>query len=86
MSHTISIIRERLTQALNPNHLEIIDESAQHKGHAGAQNGAGHYFVRISSPQFQNDDTLHNHRLVYQALENLIPSMVHAIRIQTTLD
>lgn len=85
MNDTVSIIRARLTQALEPNHLIVVDESEEHKGHAGAQTGAGHYFVSISSPQFQNDDNIHNHRLIYQALDNLIPSVIHAIRIQTIL-
>lgn len=82
MNNTFSLIHERLTQALQPTLLEVIDESAHHVGHVGAQNGAGHYLVRISSPQFEGQNLISNHRLVYQALEGLIPSAIHALKIQ----
>ena len=85
MTDTVSIIRERLTQALSPDHLTILDESEAHRGHAGAQNGAGHYFVSMSSSQFDIDNPVYNHQLVYQALGDLIPSVIHALRIETII-
>jgi len=80
-SQRLNIIHERLTQALNPSFLEIIDESEKHIGHAGAQNGAGHYALIIASVQFSGQSLIENHRLIYKALESLIPNEIHALKI-----
>lgn len=82
MSNTISVIEARLTQALQPTHLEIIDESRHHIGHAGAQNGAGHYQLIISSEAFKAQSAIQNHQLIYKALEGLIPDAIHALKIK----
>ena len=74
-------ITERLTAAFAPVHLEVIDDSAQHAGHAGAQGGAGHYRVRILSERFRGLAVLARHRLVYEALRPLIPDQIHALSI-----
>jgi BolA protein len=76
---------ERLRQRLAPTMLEVIDESAAHAGHAGA-NGLGwgtHFRVRIASPLFTNQTRLARHRLVYDALQDFIAQGVHAIAIET---
>ena len=82
MNPTVSMIHKRLTKALTPSHLDIIDESKYHVGHAGAQNGAGHYFVTISSPDFKVGNLIYNHQLVYKALDGLIPNTIHALKIK----
>ena len=82
MTDRISLIRERLTSALQPTHLEIIDESHLHAGHAGARDGRGHFRVRINSPHFDNLRTLERHRLVYQALGSLMDTDIHALSIE----
>jgi BolA protein len=74
-------IRERL-QVLNPTHLEVLDESAQHIGHRNPQNGSEHFAVRISSPQFAGKKLLECHRLVYQALGDVVGKEIHALRIE----
>ncbi|MFN4003601.1 MAG: BolA family protein [Hylemonella sp.] len=76
---------ERLRQRLQPTFLEVIDESAAHAGHAGA-NGSGwgtHFRVRIASPLFTNQSRVARHRLVYDALQDFIAQGVHAIAIET---
>ena len=78
-----AIIRSKLQQALAPEHLEIIDDSHLHVGHAGAAGGAGHFSVRIVSARFQDRSTLERHRLVYQALSEMMPTQVHALSIST---
>jgi BolA protein len=70
-----------LTAALAPLHLEVIDESAHHAGHAGAQGGAGHYRVRIIAERFRGHAVLARHRMVYEALRTLIPEQIHALSI-----
>jgi BolA protein len=73
-------IRERLT-ALEPQVLELYDESAEHAGHAGAQAGGGHYRLLIVSQRFEGQRAVARHRLVYQALGELMPQRIHALAI-----
>ena len=75
-------IEELLSQALSPLHLEIIDDSDAHAGHAGNSGGAGHYHVRILSEKFRGLPVLARHRLVYEALRPLIPEEIHALGIE----
>ncbi|RII84128.1 BolA family transcriptional regulator [Neopusillimonas maritima] len=79
----IQLIRERL-QTLAPSTLEIIDESHLHAGHAGAETGASHLRVIISSPQFNGLRPLARHRLVYDQVQDLIPFPIHALAIVAT--
>lgn len=78
----IGTIRQRLEQALQPMVLDIRDDSAQHQGHAGAAGGGGHYSVRVVSSQFRELPLLARHRLVYQAVNDLMPSVIHALSIR----
>jgi BolA protein len=77
----IAAIRARLTVALEPRLLEIVDESHLHAGHAGARDGRGHFHVQIASPRFDGLSRLAQHRLVYDALGNLMNTDIHAARI-----
>jgi BolA protein len=75
---------ERLRQQLQPSALEVLDESWQHVGHAGA-NGTGygsHMRVRIASPLLTGKSRVAQHRLVYDALQDFIDQGVHAIAIE----
>jgi BolA protein len=74
------IIRQRLS-ALEPQVLELYDESAEHVGHAGAASGGGHYRVLIVSRRFQGERAVARHRLVYRALGDLMPGTIHALAI-----
>lgn len=76
-------LRSRLTSALLPIELIINDESHLHAGHAGSANGARHFFVRIVSKQFQGIKRLEQHRLVYAAVNDLMPHPIHALRMDT---
>lgn len=76
---------QRLREQLQTETLEVLDESGQHAGHAGA-NGTGygtHFRVRISSPLFTGKSRVAQHRLVYDALQDFIDQEgVHAIAIE----
>jgi BolA family transcriptional regulator, general stress-responsive regulator len=75
---------QRLRDVLQPQQLEVIDESAAHAGHAGA-NGSGfgtHFRVRIASPLFTGKPRVARHRLVYDALQDFIDQGVHALAIE----
>jgi len=77
-------IEEQLRTRLSPSQLEVIDESAAHAGHAGA-NEAGfgsHFRVRIASPAFAGKSRVACHRLVYDALQNFIDEGLHALAIE----
>ena len=81
---TADAMHARLAERLAPTHLEVIDESAAHAGHAGA-NGTGfgtHFRVRISSPLFTGKPRVAQHRLVYDALQVFIDQGAHAIAIE----
>ncbi len=81
----IAAIRSRLTVALEPQLLEITDESHLHAGHAGARDGRGHFHVRIASARFRDLGRLARHRLVYDALGDLMTTDIHAVRISTEI-
>jgi len=74
-----------LRQRLQPTALEVLDESHQHAGHAGAnESGFGtHFRVRIRSPLFAGKSRVGRHRLVYDALQEFMAAGVHALAIET---
>jgi BolA protein len=74
-------IRRRLS-ALEPEALELIDESAKHAGHAGAApGGQTHWKLSIVSRRFEGQPTVARHRMVYQALGELMQNPIHALAI-----
>lgn len=78
------LLHRRLQEALQPDLLEIRDDSALHAGHAGAREG-GHFHVLIRSNQFTGLAPLARHRLVYAAAEDLLGRGVHALSIDARL-
>jgi len=78
----IDKIRARLTDALEPQELEIVDESHLHKGHEGAKDGRGHFRVRIVAAKFQGKTALERHRMVYAAVGDLMDSDIHALSVE----
>ena len=77
-------ITRQLTEHLAPTQLEVIDESADHAGHVGANaEGFGsHVRVRISSKSFSGKSRVAKHRLVYDAMQNFIDQGLHALAIE----
>jgi BolA protein len=75
---TVARMRERLA-ALAPIELTIDDDSAQHAGHPGAAGGGGHYTLRLTSPRFEGRSSVERHRLVYDALADLMQREIHAL-------
>jgi BolA protein len=74
-------IRRRLT-VLEPESLELVDESAKHAGHAGAApGGQTHWKLSIVSRRFAGQPTVARHRMVYQALGELMQNPIHALAI-----
>ena len=77
-------LHARLTEVLAPTHLQVIDESADHAGHMGADGtGSGtHFRVRIASPAFAGKRRVAQHRLVYDALQDFLARGLHALAIE----
>jgi BolA protein len=75
---TAERMRERLA-ALAPAVLSIADDSALHAGHPGAASGGGHYTLRLVSPRFEGKSRVERHRLVYDALADLMQREIHAL-------
>ena len=74
-------IRQRLA-ALQPVVLDLVDESSQHAGHAGAApGGQTHWRLSIVSPRFAGKPTVARHRMVYEALGELMQNPIHALAI-----
>ena len=74
-----TILRERF----QPAHLEIHDDSAAHAGHAGAASGGGHFEVLIVSAAFEGKPLLDRHRMVNEALREMIGREIHALGLKT---
>ncbi len=75
----IDDIKARLA-ILDPISLEIEDDSAAHAGHKGNM-GGGHFNLKIASSQFSEKSQIMRHRLIYQALSDLMPQQIHALSI-----
>lgn len=80
MSDVVGLLQQRLAP-LQPQSLDLYDESGAHVGHAGARQG-GHFRLVIVSSQFVGASRLARHRLVYGLVGDLIPSPVHALAIE----
>ena len=72
----------RLKYGLAPDHLEVIDDSHRHAGHAGAADGRGHFTVLIVSQRFAGLGLLKRHKLVYEVVGDMMTTDIHALSIQ----
>jgi BolA family transcriptional regulator, general stress-responsive regulator len=76
-------IEARLRERLDAVRVEVIDESHLHAGHAGARSGAGHFRATVVSPRFAGLGRIEAQRLVYQALDDMMGSEIHALSLRT---
>lgn len=74
-------IREALQQALDPELLEVKDDSHRHAGHEGARDGRGHFKVHVVSAAFEGKLPLARHRAVYAAVGTMMETDIHALSI-----
>tara|TARA_B100000700_G_scaffold50652_1_gene53814 strand:- start:967 stop:1224 length:258 start_codon:yes stop_codon:yes gene_type:complete len=75
----LEIIKSKLHDKINIQHLEIIDESHKHANHT--QSNGGHFKVSIVSNDFKDINLIGRHKMIYSALGNLIKTKIHAISI-----
>jgi len=74
-------IKQKLNESIQPELIEIIDDSASHAGHAGAKQGAGHYNITVVATAFDGKSLVQRHQLIYQALNDLMKNEIHALGI-----
>jgi BolA family transcriptional regulator, general stress-responsive regulator len=76
-------IQSKLAEALSPRTLEVIDESNQHHGHAGAHpSGESHFRIRISSTLLDGKSRVAQHRTINDILKEELAGRVHALAIE----
>ena len=78
----VAVIETRLNEALSPESLAVDDESHLHAGHAGARDGRGHFRVMLVAECFAGQPMIKRHRMVYQALGELMQTDIHALSIE----
>ncbi len=80
----IEEIERRLNAAFLPESLLVKDQSHLHAGHAGAQDGLGHFDVNIVSDAFTGQSRIAAHKLIYEALGEMMTTDIHALRISVS--
>lgn len=75
-------IETLLRGAFEPSELLVKDQSHLHAGHAGAQEGKGHFEVQIVSKAFSDMSTLQRHRAIFEALGDMMETEIHALQIR----
>jgi len=79
-AETAALLRKRLA-VLEPQSLDIEDESHLHAGHAGAREG-GHYKITIVAAAFAGHNTVRRHRMIHEAVGDLMRGRIHALSIR----
>ena len=81
-SDRVTRIEQILRESLQPDSLLVKDQSHLHAGHAGARDGKGHFAVNIVSQAFDGLPRIQRHRLVFDALDDLMHSDIHALQVK----
>lgn len=79
---TKEAIAQQIKVSLSAESVEIEDQSHLHAGHAGAASGGGHYDVIVVAQIFEGLNTVARHRLIYEAVSDLMRKEIHALSIQ----
>jgi BolA protein len=74
-------IEQLLIDALQPESIDVVDDSHQHAGHGGYDAEGSHFSVTIVSSRFSGEDTLSRHRMIYAALGDMMHQEIHALSI-----
>lgn len=77
----VKTIEKCLAAGFSPSHLQVKDQSHLHAGHAGAQDGMGHFEVTIVADAFEGKSRIERHRMIYAALGSLMQTDIHALKI-----
>jgi len=77
-------IEALLTEAFSPDNMLVKDQSHLHAGHAGARDGRGHFEIIIVAAAFDGCSRIESHRLIYEALGQMMASDIHALSIRAS--
>lgn len=77
----VALIEAKLNDAFSPAELLVKDQSHLHAGHEGAKDGRGHFEVTISADALTGKSRIKAHRLIYDALGELMQTDIHALKI-----
>ena len=83
MAIEASALEARLRDALDATHVEVVDESHLHAGHAGAREGGGHYRAVIVSEKFEGLNRVKAQQLVYGVVDDWMAGEIHALSMKT---
>ena len=78
----VSSIKKKLIDSFSPEFLLVKDQSNLHIGHQGAKSGLGHFEIIISSKKFNGLNKLAIHKLIYNALGEMMKTDIHALKIK----
>ncbi len=85
MGEVTRLIEKKLTEALSPAHLEIINDSESHRGHAGHDgSGESHFTVVIEAAAFEDKNRVAMQRMVMDALKEELKGKIHALSIKAS--
>lgn len=82
MSTTREKIERKMKEHLAAVHVEIVDESWKHAGHAGAASGGGHFILSVVSNHFEGISLLDRNRLVFKVLDEEMKGAIHALSVK----
>jgi BolA protein len=80
-TNRVERLEARLREGLQPTELHVIDDSHLHAGHAGAAGGHGHFTVVVVSERFAGLPVVRRHRMVYEAVGDMMRTDIHALSI-----
>jgi len=75
-------IKNTLTDSIQSEFIEVLDDSQAHAGHEGAKSGGGHYYLTIVSTEFAGKSRIQRHQLIYGALGDMMKHDIHALSIK----
>ena len=79
-------ITTRLNDAFDPEHLDVVDESEMHRGHAGFQEGGeSHFRVKMVSAALADKSRIAQHRAVHAAIGKQLMEEIHALALDLSI-
>ena len=80
---SVEAIQTKLETQLEATHVQIVDNSWMHAGHAGAASGGSHLAILVVSPKFEGQGIMDQHRMVHQVLKEEMGGAIHALELKT---
>ena len=82
INELIAIIKQKLSDQINIQSIDIQDKSFLHKNHKGNQEGKYHLKIKIVSDQLKNMNRIESNKKIYKVLDKELKETIHSIQIQ----